>query len=694
MKQIVPEGQAFKQVQVPYEQIVRELPIAVYATDLNGRLIYYNDSAVAFWGTELQLGTDPWCGPCKIFTSDAGPLPSETSSIRESGQEQTDLYAEEIIIESADGSLRHVDANRRPFYDSSGKMIGSVTTLLDISHRTEKGQTNSNTEKHTGVSIGQARALNVEISHLQRRNEELQLSEERYHKMIEEVEDYAILLLDKDGIIQNWNKGAEKIKGYSQEEILGKHFSTFYLLGDRESGLPQKLLNEAKERGKAVHEGWRMRKDGTQFWGSIVLTALHDESENVIGFSKVTRDLTDKKLAEDRLHEYTAHLNRRTEELRASEERYHKMIEEVEDYAIILLDKDGIVQNWNKGAEKIKGYQQEEIVGKSFSQFYFPKDQEAGLPYMLLAQAKETGKAVHEGWRRRKDGSRFWGSIVLTALHDKLNNIIGFSKVTRDLTERKLTEDQVREYADQLEFQNKELEQFAYAASHDMKEPLRKIHLYNSFVVESSANILDEQSREFLNRSIKAVNRLAGLIEDLLTYSKTTMAFESFEKIDLNEIVEEIKEMHSEEIQQLTLNFEISRLPVIYGVRFQIRQLIFNLVNNAIKYRRPGKTVLIEIQARLVAGSDIGETDADPSRKYQRVSISDNGLGFDPQFADKIFLIFHRLANHSARGSGIGLAICKKIVQNHHGFIKATGQMNEGARFDIYLPETYDSSLQ
>ena len=191
------------------------------------------------------------------------------------------------------------------------------------------------------------------------------------------------------------------------------------------------------------------------------------------------------------------------------------MVEEVEDYAIILLDREGIIQNWNKGAQKIKGYPESEIIGKSFSSFYLPDDRRDGLPEKLLSRAAEHGKTVHEGWRIRKDGSIFWGSTVLTALHGKDNNIIGFSKVTRDLTERKLAEDKLREYTRQLEFQNKELEQFAYAASHDMKAPLRKIHLFTSAIAESQANILDEQSKEFLSRTINAVKRMDNLIENL-----------------------------------------------------------------------------------------------------------------------------------------------------------------------------------
>ncbi len=268
-----------------------------------------------------------------------------------------------------------------------------------------------------------------------------------YRKMIEEIQDYAIILLDREGYIRNWNKGAQKIKLYKEAEILGKHFSIFYLQSDLDNNVPLKMITEATESGRAAQEGWRQRKDGTKFWGSITITALHGDNGDVIGFCKVTRDLTDKKIVED--------------SLRMSEERYHKMVAEVQDYAIILLSADGIIENWNAGAEKIKGYSANEVLGRKFELFYTPEDRAGGLPAKLLRQAKEAGKANHEGWRVRKDGSKFWGTIVITALHGKDGQVIGFSKVTRDLTHQKMADEKLAAYTQELEMQNSELEQFA-----------------------------------------------------------------------------------------------------------------------------------------------------------------------------------------------------------------------------------------
>jgi PAS domain S-box-containing protein len=432
---------------------------------------------------------------------------------------------------------------------------------------------------------------------------------------------------------------------------------------------------------------------------------LFDNAGNITGAINMLIDITEIKKTEQALRESEKKyrilaatleqqvaenikdVKHKNEELKKSEERYHKMIEEVEDYAIILLDENGIIQNWNKGAEKIKGYKEEEIVGRSFTNFYLPEDRRQGLPLQLLKLARETGKAIHEGWRLRKDGTKFWGSIVLTALHDSENKVIGFSKVTRDLTERKLAEDQLKEYSSQLEFQNQELEQFAYAASHDMKEPLRKIHMYNSFIVDDPLNQLSDKSRDHLKRSVAAARRMKELIEDLLTYSKTTATLDAYDAVDMNNLIGEIISDHKDEFEEKNTKIQFENLPVVQGVPFQFKQLIDNLVVNAVKYKHPERNVDIKIVSETVKGTEVKENGIEPEKEYYKISVIDNGVGFEERYAEKIFDIFQRLPNvPGTSGSGIGLAICKRIVQNHKGVIVAKGKPNEGAQFDIYLP--------
>ncbi len=505
-----------------------------------------------------------------------------------------------------------------------------------------------------------------------------------YQKMIEEVQDYAIIFLDINGIIQNWNKGAGKIKQYTEAEAVGMNFRVFYLPSDQEAQLPERLLEEATVKGHAAYEGWRLRKDKTMFWGSINLTAVHNEQGGVIGFTKVTRDLTERKNTDDQLKNFSEQLKKSNEELRSSEQRYHKMISEVEDYAIILLDEKGNIINWNAGATRIKGYSAEEIIGQNFRIFYLPEDREIKLPEKLVEVAIENGKAVHEGWRVRKDGSRFWGSIVITALHSDNGSVIGFSKVTRDLTERKQSEDRINAYLLELESQNRELEQFAYIASHDLQEPLRKIQTFADILERSKQN--DGQTKKYIEKIIASANRMSELIRSVLNYSRLdSPEGKQLEEVGLGTILDSVLEDFELAIQEKNATITSEPLPSIKAVPLQINQLFTNLIGNALKYS--DKQPLIKISTRVVDEIPAGVTSHPQKNKYLELVFSDNGIGFEPRYEKQIFTLFQRLhAKHEYSGTGIGLALCKRIMHNHNGFITAEGEPGKGATFKLYFP--------
>ncbi len=248
--------------------------------------------------------------------------------------------------------------------------------------------------------------------------------------LVEQVRDYAIIGLDPHGVVVSWNQGAEAVKGYLAEEIIGSHFSVFYPDQDRRAGLPAALLERARHEGRVEHTGWRVRKDGSQFWGDVVITALRDDDGTLIGYGKVTRDLTEQ--------------HRLEQDLRSSEERFRLLVSQVIDYAIIALDPHGIIESWNAGAEQVKGYEPGEILGKHFSVFYADEDRRAGLPLRLLDEARSLGRVEHTGWRVRKDGSRFWADVIITALRNEEGQLTGYAKVTRDLTEQHRLEQSLR----------------------------------------------------------------------------------------------------------------------------------------------------------------------------------------------------------------------------------------------------------
>ena len=268
---------------------------------------------------------------------------------------------------------------------------------------------------------------------------------EEFKILVDGVKDYAIFMLDGNGRVTTWNSGAERLKGYKADEIIGKDFSVFYTEEERQAGHPKRLLETALRDGRYEEENWRVRKDGTRFWASVIITAIRNESGTLIGFAKVTRDLSERRLAEEQ-REAERHEAERV--LRESEEKFRLLVAEVRDYAIFFLDLEGHVMTWNAGAERIKGYRADEIIGQSFVRFYVPEDVIAGVPSRLLRRATEQGVATDEGLRVRKDGSRFWASVVLTALHDKSGRLRGFAKVTRDITEQKHAERRMAILAD------------------------------------------------------------------------------------------------------------------------------------------------------------------------------------------------------------------------------------------------------
>lgn len=515
-------------------------------------------------------------------------------------------------------------------------------------------------------------------------NKDLAGSNEVFRLLVDAVEDYAIFALDTKGTILTWNLGAQRLKGYQSHEVIGRHFSLFYTKEDIDRRHPEFELKEATEKGKYEEEGWRVRKDGQLFWANVVITALKDESGILRGFGKVTRDLTAKKNAEAKLRE--------------SEERFRLMVEGISDYAIFMLDPKGNVATWNKGAERNKGYAESEIVGKHFSKFYPQEDLDAGKPDFELREAIKSGRFADEGWRIKKDGSRFWANVIITPVYDKNHVLLGFSKITRDLTERKKAEDALRDANTQLELRVAERttelsaamhraeeavkarDQFFSIASHELKTPLtslklqaqmRRRHLakgdYSDFAPAKLPKLCEDDEKQ--------VNRLAFLVDNMLDISRLTSDnFRlSLTEINLGEFFEELVRRLGPALKETGTEVFVHSAAAVHGIwdRHRLEQVFTNLLSNAAKYAS-GKPVDIYFSAEsgLVT-----------------IEVRDHGEGIPAVAQGRIFEPFERAnAKSDIIGLGLGLYIVKQIVDAHGGKITVKSVAGEGASFIVVLP--------
>lgn len=454
-----------------------------------------------------------------------------------------------------------------------------------------------------------------------------------------------------------------------------------------------KAHKDAVTTGSLMYEVRIVWPDNSLHWVRMNGKLLFDDLNQPWRMYGTVLDITDQKKATERLEELVQQrskvLQERNMELRSSEERYHRIVEEVQDYAIILLDRDGIILNWNKGAELLKHFDERDVLGKHFRIFSPEEDRKNKVPERLLQEALASGRSVHDGWRVRKDGSRFWGSIVITALHDDKNNVTGFTKVTRDLSERRTAEEKMLAYTLELEAQNKELEQFAYVASHDLQEPLRKIRTFTELVQQ---NIHDPAFAEkYFSKIHASAHRMSELIRSVLAYSKISRDNSMIEPVNLNDVLRNVLSDFELLIEEKEAKVTYENLPTVMGITVQLGQLFSNLVSNSLKFSK--KHPVIRITSRKLTADEVRDNPGLALTSYYEICVTDNGIGFDQQYEKKIFNMFQRLHRKDQyAGTGIGLALCKKIVESHHGTISAKSTAGEGTSFCIILPAAEELS--
>jgi PAS domain S-box-containing protein len=488
--------------------------------------------------------------------------------------------------------------------------------------------------------------------------------------LIQGVVDYAIYMLDPKGLVVSWNPGAQRIKGYTSEEIIGEHFSRFYTDEERAAGIPEQALRIAAETGRFATEAWRMRKDGSRFWAMVVIDPIYQDNK-LIGFAKITRDVTEQRVAQLAALE--------------SERRFRLLVEGVTDYAIFMLSPEGYVTNWNAGAERIKGYTAAEIVGQHFSRFYTPEDAEADMPARTLDTARREGRCEAEGWRRRKDGSRFWASVVVDAIHDE-GELIGFAKITRDLSERREAQKQLEAAREQL-FQAQKMEaigQLTGGLAHDFNNLLAGIvgclELLRTRLAQGRIGELER----YITAAQGASSRAAALTHRLLAFARRQTL--DPRPTDANKLVADMEELVQRTVGpaiQVETAQAIGLWPTLCDPN-QLENAILNLCINARDAMPEGGRLTIETANMWLDAHAARERDMQPGQ-YVAICVSDTGVGMSSEVKARAFDPFFT-TKPTGQGTGLGLSMIYGFTQQSGGQVRIYSEEGEGTTVRIYLP--------
>lgn len=496
-------------------------------------------------------------------------------------------------------------------------------------------------------------------------------SDQLFRILVQGVVDYAIFLLDTEGRITTWNPGAERIKGYKPEDVIGSHFSRFYAAEDRSAGLPQRALRTAAATGRYESDGWRLRKNGSRFWANVVIDAVRDEDGRLIAFAKVTRDMSKQVSAQSALHQ--------------SEERFRILVQGVSDYAIYMLDPEGNITNWNVGGERIKGYSASEVVGKHFSLFYPEEDQARGEPARTLSIAAREGRFEGEGWRVRRDGSRLWASVVVDRILDEQGRLVGFAKVTRDITEKKRTAEELEKTRAVLA-QSQKMEaigQLTGGVAHDFNNLLTVI--INSLDMLAGPMRDEAQKRRIIDSAQRAAERGAKLTQQLLAFSRRQPLRPEIHSINglIGGFEAVLRRACPEPVE---FDMQLSQSPVAADIDAQqFETALLNLVVNARDAMPQGGMLRIatgieavdERRAKMM--SEIAPGD------YVTVTVSDSGEGMPASVLRRAFEPFFT-TKEVGRGSGLGLSQVYGFVTQSGGYVAIDSTPGFGTTVMLFLP--------
>jgi PAS domain S-box-containing protein len=491
----------------------------------------------------------------------------------------------------------------------------------------------------------------------------------RYRLLIEAITDYAIYMLDPTGKVTSWNPGAQRFKGYEPTEIIGQHFSRFYTEEDKARGIPAIALRTAATEGRFEAEGWRVRKDGTRFWAHVFIDPIRTPGGDLVGYAKITRDLSERKFAE--------------ESLRQSQEQFRLLVQGVTDYAIYMLDPTGLVSSWNAGAQRIKGYKPGEIVGEHFSRFYTDEDKEAGIPAHALSTAAAEGRFENEGWRVRKDGTRFWAHVIIDSIKDDDGKIIGFAKITRDVTERReqqLALDHAREALTQSQKLDA-IGQLTGGVAHDFNNLLMAV--LGSLELLKKRMPDDPRALALLDNAVQGAQRGAALTKRMLAFARKQEL--KLEGIDVASLVGGMAGLLRRSLGpsvQLTTSFPLG-LPPVGTDANQLETALLNLAINARDAMPEGGAIRIEASAEtLGAASDKNL----PAGRYVRLAVIDEGEGMDEATMAKAAEPFFTTKG-IGKGTGLGLPMVHGLAEQSGGRLVLRSKPGKGTTVEIWLPQ-------
>lgn len=489
--------------------------------------------------------------------------------------------------------------------------------------------------------------------------------DDRYRMLVDAVVDYAIYMLDINGVIRSWNSGARRIKQYDQNEVLGKHFSLFYTPEDLGKGLPATALGIAEQHGRFEGEGWRVRKDGTQLWASVVIDPIRSSNGTLIGFAKVTRDLTERKAAQ--------------EALRDSERQFSLLVQGVTDYALYMLDSSGIITTWNAGAQRIKGYEPSEVIGKHFSIFFQPEDAQNGIPQRALDSVRTEGRYEGQGWRLRKDGTRFMAHVVIDPIKDENEVLIGFAKITRDVTESAQAQTALKEAREAL-FQSQKMEslgQLTGGIAHDFNNLLTVI--IGSLELAKKRLPTESTVLPLLDNAIAGAQRGATLTQRMLAFARRQELAPV--SVDVVTLIRDMSDLLSRMLGsgiEVDTRFPLTLKPVLADVS-QLEMALMNLTINARDAMGGEGRILISAREKVFPDSP-----ADDDR-FICISVIDEGSGMDEATLQRAMEPFFTTKG-AGKGTGLGLSMVHGLAAQSGGHFVLKSAIAQGTTAELWLP--------